>query len=109
MRIPNEHEVAVVGGEFGVDGSVEQQELLQVIQAYVLGYQPPSDTTDGVGSSCGYCQGLPFVGGTLLRHTAAFPQLVGFSRTSLENLPFSQLAKIAAAEGVGQDEIERAI
>eukprot|EP01043_Picozoa_sp_COSAG02_P063271 COSAG02_NODE_8922_length_2400_cov_0.968709_3_plen_304_part_00 len=112
MAIPNEHEVAVVGGEFGVDGSVEQQELLQVIQAYVLGYQPPSGTTDRVGSSSGYCQGLqglPFVGGTLLRHTAAFPQLAGFTRTSLENLPFSQLAKIAAAEGVGQEEIEAAM
>jgi hypothetical protein len=35
---------------------------------------------------------------TLLRHTAPFAQLVGFTKEALEGLPLSQLAKIAAAE-----------
>eukprot|EP01046_Picozoa_sp_COSAG06_P084884 COSAG06_NODE_31641_length_518_cov_0.749403_1_plen_122_part_01 len=36
--VVSEHDVAVVGGEFGVSGSVEQKELLQVIQAYTAGW-----------------------------------------------------------------------
>jgi hypothetical protein len=103
--VVSEHDVAVVGGEFGVSGSVEQKELLQVIQAYTAGWSSSGSSSGGGG----YCQGLPFVGATLLRHTAAFPQLAGFSRDGLENLPFSQLAKIAAAEGVGATELQAAM
>ena len=53
-----------VGGAFAVEGSIEQNELRQVLEALSF-----------FNSEFGYVQGLSFVAATLLRHTALVTQL----------------------------------
>ena len=55
----------------------------------------------------GYVQGLSFVTATLLRHTSQVTQLAGFTREHFAEMPFSQLAKVAAAEGVDASELQK--
>ena len=52
-------------------------------------------------------QGLSFVTATLLRHTSQVTQLAGFTREHFAEMPFSQLAKVAAAEGVDASELQK--
>ena len=53
-----------MGGAFAVEGSIEQNELRQVLEALSF-----------FNSEFGYVQGLSFVAATLLRHTALVTQL----------------------------------